>query len=182
MSTRSLSELEGGLDLIRSSPRDSGTLDLIVRRPAVDARETLDAVQLDLREGLVGDNWTSRRSRRTADGSPHPDTQLTIMSTRVVDLVAGSRERWPLAGDQLYVDLDLGEENLPAGTRLRIGDALLEVTSQLHTGCAKFAERFGADALRFVSTPHGRALRLRGLYAKVIEPGAVRVGDVVEKR
>ena len=174
-------ELEAGLDRIRQAPRDSGPLELIVRRPAVGAREVLDVAELDRAAGLKGDTWKIRASSRTSDGTAHPDMQLNIISARAIALVAQVRERWPLAGDQLYVDLDLSEQNLPPWTRLALGTAIIEVTDQPHTGCAKFVERFGVDAMRFVNSPVGRALRLRGLNARVVEPGAVRAGDTVRK-
>lgn len=178
---RRLDELTAALEQIRRSPADHGTLEMIVRRPAVDQREVLTAGELDLREGLVGDNWHSKPSSRTPDGSAHPDMQLNLMNARVVDLVAGTRERWALTGDQLYVDLDLSTENLPAGTRLRIGLAVILVTDQPHTGCAKFIERFGLDAMKFVSSPEGRRSNLRGVNARVVVPGTIRVGDRIIK-
>lgn len=176
-----LEELEAGLDGIRASPQEEGVLKLIVRRPRIEAREVLRQAHLDLVEGLVGDNWRVRGSSRTPDGSAHPDMQLNIMSSRVIALVARSPERWQLAGDQLFVDLDLSAANLPPGTRLALGSAILEVTDQPHTGCRKFVERFGADALRFVSSPVGRELRLRGVNAKVVQSGVIHVGDLVRK-
>ena len=174
-------ELEAGLDEIRRAPADGGILRMIVRRPEVDAREVLDEGRLDLVEGLAGDSWIRRRSSRTPDGSPHPDMQLNVMNVRVAALVAGDERRWALAGDQLYVDLDLSTANLPAGTRLAIGTAVIEVTPQPHTGCAKFVSRFGLDAMKFVNSRVGRELCLRGINAKVVEPGTIRVGDVVRK-
>jgi hypothetical protein len=176
-----MEELEAGLDLIRQSPKDSGVLELIVRRPRVDEREILADAALDLQAGLVGDTWKSRGSRRTSDGSPHPDMQLTLMNSRVISLLAQERERWCLAGDQLYVDLDLSAANLPPGTRLSIGTAVIEVTSQPHTGCQKFAARFGQDAFQFVNAPARKELRLRGLNARVIQAGAIKTGDAVKK-
>jgi MOSC domain-containing protein YiiM len=175
-------ELEAGLDEIERAPRDAGTVELIVRRPAEGEREVLERGTLDLAEGLVGDMWVTRGSKRTPDGSSHPDMQVTVMSARVVDLVAaGDRERCALAGDQLYVDLDLSEANLPAGTRLALGTAVIEVTAEPHTGCAKFHARFGGDAHRFVNVRTHRHLRLRGLNAKVIQPGTVSAGDTIRK-
>ncbi len=175
-------ELEAGLDAILRAPASAGVVQLIVRRPAENEREVLDAGELDLVEGLVGDMWRIRGSKRTTDGSAHPDMQLTVMSGRVIDLVAsGDPERWALAGDQLYVDLDLSEENLPPGTRLALGSAVIEVTDQPHTGCAKFSARFGAAAHTFVNTKAHRHLRLRGLNARVIEPGTVSAGDTIRK-
>lgn len=176
-------QLEAGLEQILRAPPDRGVLEMIVRRPQVGAREVLDAADLHRELGLVGDSWSRRPSSRTADGSPHPEMQLNLMSSRVIEAVAGQRARWPLAGDQLFVDLDLTPENLPAGTRLAIGDggAVIAVTAQPHTGCRKFAERFGLDALTFVNSGRGKRLRLRGLNARVIEPGAVAVGDRLVK-
>src|SRR5438270_6938914 len=174
-------ELEAGVDEIRRSPKDQGVLKLIVRRPAVGEREVLDEGELDLRLGLVGDTWKDRPSLRTLDASPHPDMQLNIMNSRVIALVAQGKDRWPLAGDQLFLDMDLSEENLPAGTRLALGSAVVEVTAQPHTGCKKFVARFGPDAMKFVNSPVGRRLNLRGINAKVVRPGVVRVGDVVKK-
>ena len=177
----SLQELEAGLDEIRRSPRDAGAVELIVRRPRVDERETLTEARLDLTSGLVGDMWPTRKSTRTPDGSPHPDMQLNLMNSRVIALLAQDRERWALAGDQIYIDLDLSADNLPTGTRLQIGSAIIEVTSQPHTGCDKFAARFGLDALRFVNGPERKPYRLRGINARVVEPGVVKIGDVARK-
>ena len=175
-------ELEAGLDAIECAPVSVGVVELIVRRPAVGEREVLEVGELDLAEGLVGDTWAVRGSKRTKDRSAHPDMQLNVMGARAVDLVsAGDRERGALAGDQLYVDLDLSEANLPPGTRLALGTALIEVTAEPHTGCDKFHARFGADAHRFVNTKAHRHLRLRGLNAKVVEPGTVRRGDAIRK-
>jgi hypothetical protein len=173
--------LEAGLDEIRRAPREEGVLKLIVRRPAVGAREVLPEGELDREEGLVGDTWRVRGSSRTPDGSAHPDMQLNIMNARVIALVAQHPDRWPLAGDQLYIDLDLSAANVPPGTRLALGSAVVEVTAQPHLGCMKFVARFGKEAMKFVNSPVGRALHLRGINAKVVQPGTVRVGDVVRK-
>ena len=174
-------ELAAAVDEIRQSPSDEGTVELIVRRPAEDEREVLDECTLDLEVGLVGDAWLARGSKAMPDGSANPDAQLTLMNARTADVITGSKERWPLAGDQLYVDLDLSVENLPAGTRLAVGDAVVEVTPEPHTGCAKFSARFGTEALKFVNKSPGRELRLRGVNARVVTPGAVRSGDTISK-
>ena len=175
-------ELEAGLDEVRQSPSDDGTVELLVRRPDRGEREVLDQAELDVAAGLVGDNWSERGSRQTPDGSAHPGMQVTVMNARAALLVAGGDpERRILAGDQIYADLDISEANLPAGTRLVLGTAVLEVTAEPHTGCDKFVERFGRDAMRFVNSPVGRELRLRGLNAKVVTAGTVRRGDTITK-
>ena len=176
-----MEELEAGLDAVRQSPKNEGVIALIVRRPQVDAREVLEVGELDLIEGLVGDSWKVRASNRTPDGSPHPDMQLNVMNARAVALVAQEKDRWPLAGDQLFIDMDMSQDNLPPGTRLALGSAVIEVTDQPHTGCKKFAARFGLDVVKFVNSPVGRQLQLRGVNAKVTQPGVIRVGDLVKK-
>ncbi len=171
--------LEAGLEDVRQSPTDGGVLELIVARPAVDRREVLDAGELDLAVGLVGDNWRNRGSGATPDGGADPDAQLTIMNYRCAALVAGHSDRVPLAGDQLYVDLDLSAAKLPAGTRLAIGEAVIEITAKPHRGCDKFAARFGVAALRFVNIGVGRDLNLRGCNACVVVGGRIERGDRV---
>ena len=168
-------------DTVLAAPRDGAAVELIVLRPERDAREVVSEARLDPVEGLVGDGWLRRGSSSTPDGSADPQSQLTIMSTRVLAAVEPDRSRWPLAGDQLYADLDLSEANLPPGARLRVGEALVEVTERPHTGCAKFAARFGLDALRWISTPVGRSHRMRGMYVRVVEGGAIRVGDEIRR-
>jgi hypothetical protein len=181
MTPRPLAELDAGLEEIRRSPTDDGALRLIARRPGVDERELIETGRLDTSDGLVGDTWRARGSSRRRDGSANPEAQITVMNARFATLLAGSLDAAAIAGDQLYVDLDLSVSNLPAGSRLAVGEALLEVSETPHTGCAKFSGRFGADALRFVSTPDGRELRLRGMNTRVIRGGAIRVGDPVRK-
>lgn len=177
----SWSELEAGLDSIHQSPTNHGRLEMIVRRPQRDEREVLTEGKLDITQGLVGDNWLSRGSSKTADQSAHPEMQLNIMNARVIALIAQSKERWPLAGDQLYIDMDLSEANLPPGTRLTLGTAVIEVTAEPHTGCKKFVARYGLDAMKFVNSPVGKQLHLRGINAKVIQSGMIRLGDTVAK-
>lgn len=171
--------LDAALEVVGAAPRDVGRLELIVRRPAEGEREVLEAGELDAAVGLVGDTWIDRGSRRTPDGSAHPDMQLNVMNVRAIAAITDDADRWPLAGDQLYVDLDVSVENLPTGTRLGIGDAVIEVTDQPHTGCAKFSRRFGAAAVRWVNSAEGKRLRLRGVNARVVVPGTVRRGDEV---
>jgi MOSC domain-containing protein YiiM len=173
--------LESGLGKIRESPADRGRVILVVRHPAVGVRELADEAMLDTVTGLAGDNWLTRGSSRT-DGSADPERQVTVMNARAAELVAGGTDRMPLAGDQIYVDLDLSVGNLPAGSLLAVGQAVLQVSDAPHTGCAKFAGRFGAEAMRFVNSRLGRQLRLRGMNAQVVQPGLVRPGDVVTRR
>ena len=174
-------ELESGLDNIRQSPKDNGVLKLIVRRPSENKREVLETGELDLIVGLVGDNWKTRGSSSTVDGLAHPEKQLNIMNARAAALVAQGENRWKLAGDQLFIDLDLSDENLPPGTRLKIGSAIIEVTPPPHNGCKKFVARFGLDSMKFVNSPVGKELHLRGVCAKVVKAGVIRAGDAVKK-
>lgn len=174
-------ELEAGLEHIFESPKDAGVLELIVRRPAVDQREVVTTARLDVEQGLVGDNWLTRGDWQIAGGRADPDMQLNIMNSRVVDLVADDPERRQLAGDQLYIDMDLSRENLPPGTQLALGAAIIEVTEPPHTGCKKFAARFGKDAVVFVNSGMGKKLNFRGICAKVVQSGDIRVGDVATR-
>lgn len=176
-----MAELEGALDHLRNAPKDDGEVQLIVRRPRVDEREVLDEAELDPLNGLIGDSWCFRGSSKTDDGGPHPEMQINIMNARVTALVAQEKSRWSLAGDQLYIDMDLSKENLPAGTRLAVGSAVLEVSPLPHTGCHKFVSRFGVDAMKFVNSAVGKELCLRGINAKVVQAGTVRLGATAKK-
>jgi len=176
-----MQELEAALEHLRDAPKDDGVLQLIVCRPNVDQREEMDQAELDPVKGLIGDNWIVRPSSKTSDGSPHPEMQINIMNVRVTALVAQQRERWSLAGDQLYLDMDLSKENLPAGSRIQVGSAVLEVSPLPHTGCAKFVSRFGVDAMKFVNSAVGKELCLRGINAKVVQAGVVKVGQTAKK-
>lgn len=184
---RSACELEEFRRVLADVPRDEGTVQLVVARPAEGERAVLSVGLLDRETGLVGDTWMHRPSNRTADGGPHPRMQLNVMSYPMAAFLAIDESRVPLAGDQLYLDLDLSHDNLPVGTQLLFGApaspaSVIEVTEEPHTGCAKFVARFGAEAMRFVNGPIGRPLRLRGLNAVVVQPGEVRPGDRVTVR
>jgi MOSC domain-containing protein YiiM len=178
----SLDEIKEGLSEILQSPKDRGILRAIVIRPETDARVSLERCELSPEGGVHGDNWAKGCWMSLPDGRPHPDVQVTIMNARTLALIAQAQERWPLAGDNLVVDLDLSGDNLPAGTRLSAGSALLEITPVPHNGCKKFAERFGIDATRFVNSRDGKQVHLRGIYARIVEPGVITVGDTIEKR
>lgn len=171
-----LAVLESGLAEVRLSPTDDGTVELIARRPAEGERELLEEARLDLDEGLVGDRWATTRKDPASR-----ENQLTLMNARAAALVSGAPEGWAIAGDQLYVDLAIGYENLPPGTRLRIGSAVIEVSALPHTGCGKFLRRFGVDAQKLVNSEVGRELNLRGINAKVLTPGTLRRGDTISK-
>ncbi|HUP15565.1 MAG TPA: MOSC domain-containing protein [Acidimicrobiia bacterium] len=175
-----ISELEAGIDRVLDAPAESGVLSLIVRRPSEDEREVLEVGQLDLTEGLRGDSW--RLQTASAEGVRDPYNQINVMSARAISLIAGEPERWQLAGDQLYLDFDISQDNLPAGSHLAIGETVIEVSAMPHTGCQKFSQRFGVDALRFVNSEAGRKLRLRGFNARVIVPGTIRTGDPVRRQ
>ena len=176
-----MQELEAALDHLREAPKDEGVLQLIVCRPNVEQRSVLEAAELDPARGLIGDNWIVRGSSKTSDGSAHPEMQINIMNSRVTALVAGDKDRWPLAGDQLYLDMDLSKENLPAGACIQVGSAVLEVSPLPHTGCHKFVSRFGIDAMKFVNSTVGKQLCLRGINAKVVQAGVIKVGHVAKK-
>jgi hypothetical protein len=171
-------ELEAGLATIRQAPADHGVVELIACRPRVGERKQLDEAELDLVQGLIGDGW---RLRGHPEKDSYRDTQLTIMNARAAALVAQARDKWSLAGDQLYIDLDLSNDNLPPGTRLAIGTAVVEVTAQPHTGCKNFVSRFGLEAMKFVNSAVGRQLNLRGINTRVVVAGTIRVGDVARK-
>jgi len=173
-------ELEQGLAHVLQSPENNGSLELIIKRPEVDQRVSVTEGRLEIEHGLVGDSWRSRGGDMT-DGSADPDVQITIMNSRVAALVADDDSRWELAGDQLYLDLDLSGANLPPGTKLAIGDAIIEVTEPPHTGCRKFADRFGKDATVFVNSGLGRKRNFRGINARGVQAGDIKVGDVAQK-
>lgn len=175
---RTTAELEAFTEGILAAPKDAGPVEMIVRRPAEGEREVVDHAELDPDRGLVGDDWVERVDR---DGNPHFAAQLTLMNARVADAVAVTRDRWPLAGDQVYVDLDISQANLPAGTRLGIGQAVIEISGIPHTGCVKFAGRFGKEALRFANIGVGRDHRFRGVNTIIVQGGGFSVGDKIRK-
>ena len=171
--------LKEGLGHVRLSPEDGGSVQLLVIRPGIDERAVNETVIADPVIGIAGDTWRVRPSSKTPDRSANPEAQVTIMNSRAALLFAATADRIPLAGDQIYLDLDLSLDNLPTGTRLELGEAVLEVTAAPHTGCAKFAARFGQDALRLTAIDEGRRMRLRGINARVVQAGVISVGDVV---
>jgi MOSC domain-containing protein YiiM len=177
----SINEIETAVNDLGPSPRDIGTVELISIRPASNERHVVDQVEISLVDGVVGDNWRARGSKGTPDGSANPEAQITLMNSRVIQALAGVQDGWAIAGDQLFVDFDLSDDNLPAGQRIAIGTAVLEISALPHTGCAKFTERFGSGAIHYVNSPEGRANRRRGVNARVIQPGVVRRGDTVQK-
>ncbi|HEY3334936.1 MAG TPA: hypothetical protein VGK16_06810 [Candidatus Limnocylindrales bacterium] len=166
-------------ELVAASPRGTGTVLGIVARPERDRRVVVDEAELREAEGMVGDNWLARGSKSMPDGHANPEAQLTIMSTRVLAAIEPDETRWALAGDQLLVDYDLSLEHLPAGTHIVVGETELVISEKPHTGCAKFSGRFGSDALRWINSPEGSALRLRGVNARIVRGGTIRVGDPV---
>lgn len=178
---RTMEQMEACIESIREAPADGGKVRMIVRRPGIGRREVLDTAELTVEAGVVGDTWAIRPNRRTEDGGPHPEMQLNVIGARPLEAVAGAKGRWAFAGDQLVLDMDLTEANLPAGTVLEMGSARIEITAEPHSGCAKFSRRYGAEARRFVNSDVGQELRLRGLNAKVVQAGTIKVGDVVTK-
>ena len=174
-------ELEAGLDHIRAAPKDNGTLECIVSRPGHGERRDLKSVRISLAEGVDGDHWAKGCWKTTAEGNPDPDVQICIMNARCIGLIAHERANWPPAGDNLFIDMDLTPDNLPPGTRIAIGSSLLEITAVPHNGCDSFIARYGRDACVFVNTGEGRKMKLRGIYARVVEDGVASVGDTVRK-
>ena len=177
----SYQQLEEKIDYINSSPKNNGTLSLIVRRPNEDEREVLSEAKLTFADGLQGDNWKYRKSRHTPDGSPLPSMQLNLMNKRCIEVIAQSKEKWPLAGDQLFVDLDLSEDNLHPGDQLQIGSAIIQISKEPHNGCKKFAARFGTDSVKFINDKRGKHYHLRGLNAQVIKEGTITENDAIIK-
>lgn len=175
-----MADLEASLSNIKKSPAQQGVVDLIVCRPQTNTRQGLDAGELTVEEGLVSDNW-KLSAAKSKDQAVHQNTQLALINSRVIAAIENNKDRWQLAGDQFYVDFDLSKGNVPSGTRLKIGAAIIEVTEEPHLGCKKFAERFGKDAVRFVNSSVGKSLNLRGIHARVISPGKVTVGFCIEK-
>ena len=178
---RTTEELEALLGDITSAPTDGGSVEMIVRRPGVDQREAVEVAELDTAVGLVGDNWATRGSPRTPDGSANVEAQLTLMNSRAADAVAVTKDRWSLAGDQIYVDMDLSIANLPPGTQLSMGEAVIRISEAPHTGCPKFKARFESEALRFANMGIGKDLRIRGVNARVMKSGRIQVGDTLKK-
>lgn len=177
----STEEVEAGVENIKESPKNNGVLQLIVRRPETETREIISTGKINFENGLEGDNWKPRGSRHTPDNSADPEAQITLMNSRVIDLLANDKENWQLAGDQLFVNMDLSIENLPPLSQIQMGSAILEISAKPHTGCKKFSGRFGIEALVFISTPLGKSLRMRGVNAKVIQAGEIHVGDVIRR-
>ncbi|MCX4026571.1 MOSC domain-containing protein [Endozoicomonas sp. SM1973] len=173
--------LELALEIIKQSPKQEGSVKLIVCRPSVDQRKVLEVGELSLEEGLLGDNWKQRELTRSKNGMVKVDNQLNLMNSRVIEAITTDKEQWQLAGDQFYVDFDLSYENTPPGAQLLIGNAIIEVTEEPHLGCKKFADRFGMDAVKFVNSEQGKQLNLRGINAKIIKPGLVKVGSIIKK-
>ncbi len=176
-----MAELEDGLSEILASPKDKGSLEGIVVRPAHDERQERQRCEVSLDGGLHGDHWAKGCWKTTEDGKPHPDVQICIMNARCIALIAQERHNWAPAGDNLFIDLDLSPNNLPVGQRLRLGSAVLEITAVPHLGCAKFIQRYGKDACVFVNSRVGKANRLRGVYARIVQDGMVAVGDRATK-
>ncbi len=174
-------ELEAALPETLPSPADNGTLDAIIVRPDKGERLDVNSVRISLAGGLEGDHWAKGCWMSTEAGEPHPDVQICMMNSRFINLIAGSRDNWPPAGDNFFVDLDLGPDNLQPGQKLAVGSAIVEITDTPHLGCDKFIERYGRDACVFVNTGEGKRLRLRGIYARVVQDGTVSVGDRLVK-
>lgn len=182
-STKHLSkeQIEARLDWIKASPADKGTLAGLCIRPELNQRRELESCLLSPEGGVEGDFWVRQCWKKLEDGSSDPIVQVAIMNARAVDVVAGSRDRWKLAGDQLFVDFDLSEDRIAPGDRLQIGEAVVEIAPIPHTGCDLFRDRYGMDAVKFINSKLGKSLRLRGVFAQIVRGGMVRLGDPVQK-
>jgi len=174
-------ELLAGLPEILAAPKDDGRVDGIVVRPASEQREEVESIGISLAGGFEGDHWVRGCWMSTEDGRPHPDVQICIMSSRCIALIAEDRDNWAPAGDNLFVDMDLTPSNLPPGTQLSVGTAVIEITDTPHKGCAKFIERYGRDACVFVNMGDGDKYKLRGIYARVVKDGQLSLGDTIKK-
>ena len=175
------SELQVGLESVKVSPKDQGAVEMIVIRPRNRERLVLTECEVSAALGVHGDMWADGCWKKLPDGSPHPDVQITLMNSRCIALLAGDKNRWSLAGDQFFVDLDLSMDNLPVGQQLSIGTAILQITDIAHTGCEQFIERYGKAAKAWVNSPLGKQMRLRGIYARVIQAGFIKTGDAIAK-
>ena len=178
---KTTTELNEALDWLSASPKQNGCVDMIVVRPGREQRQELEDCYFSIEGGAEGDNWVAQKHKVLAGGKPDPIIQVTLMSSRMVDFIAGTKSRWPLAGDQLFVDFDLSTAHLVPGDKISIGPVEMEITPEPHNGCTKFARRFGDDALAFVNSLHGKAGRMRGIYAKVVVPGTIKTGDKLNK-
>ena len=174
-------ELEAALEHILASPADGGAVELLQIRPARGEREVLSSVRVTAAGGAEGDRWLASARKDENTGELWPDTQLTLMNSRMIEAIAGEKKNWPPAGDQLFVDLDLSTENLPAGQRLAIGSAIIQITAEPHLGCDQFIARYGIDACRYINSRRGRELRLRGVNAKIVQDGEISTGNVATK-
>ncbi|MBL1275715.1 MAG: hypothetical protein COB30_006485 [Ectothiorhodospiraceae bacterium] len=176
-----LPEIKEKMDWVLAAPKDNGRVELLVVRPAVNQRETPQQVMFTPQLGVVGDNWLADCWKKRPNGESDPEVQVAIMNARMIEVLTQDKALWPLAGDQLFVDLDLSENNLAVGDRLQIGATVLEITAEPHQGCGKFKQRFGAKAMAFVNSTTGDAHRLRGVYAKIVREGMVSVLDSITK-
>lgn len=167
-----LDKLEAGFDGLRPPPGERGGLTAIARRSRDGSRELPVTAELSVADGLVGDAWSRRPPR-------DPNAQLTVMRQDIALLIANGQPL-SLFGDNLFVDFDISGAHLPAGTRLRLGECLVEVTPEPHNGCRKFRDRFGQDALRFTALRRIRPHNARGIHWRVIEGGIIRIGDSIE--
>ena len=188
MSAVSQDSLKKGLDkpinYNQSSPRDNGVVKLLVIRPETHVRTLPNAVVVSVEQGVVGDKWEAECTIKLENGKSNPDLQIAIINTKVIKEIAQSdfdMDRLALAGDNIYADLNLCEENMPVGQQIQIGNTLLEVTPFPHFGCKKFSERYSVEDLKVVNSTAGKPQHLRGIYVKVIKNGSISIGESIKK-
>jgi hypothetical protein len=178
---RTRAEIEAGIGPVLQSPAEGAAVEALFSRPAPGKRLDLPALEVSVSGGIAGDHWSLGCWKTLPDGSPDPDVQVSLMNRRMLHLIAGARDNWARAGNNIIVDMDLSIDNLPIGQRLRVGTAELEIGPVANTGCDFFIERYGRDACVFVNTGIAKQKRLRGVYARVVKDGQIRIGDIIRK-
>lgn len=170
-------ELDRAWPDIMAAPKDGAAIEMLCLRPAMGERRFVDEIHVTREEGIPGERWLTQPWMRLPGGQPDPAIQVSFLQRRVLDLVWRDREGTPHPGDTFVVDMDLSEANLPAGSLLQVGSAVLEVSTVFNNACAKWKKRYGDDALDWVRAYENKEFRPRGVLAKVHRDGVFRAGD-----